>query len=92
MMKKDSNVHLLQDVRALNYQSYMDKYFMKDVCECIGEIGHSGSTIFSMIDLITRFWQMILHPKAHCFRGAWHGPISMGYQPNVPSGLPSQLQ
>jgi hypothetical protein len=37
---------------------------MKDISECIGEIGKSGSTIFSTIDLTVGFWQMILHPRA----------------------------
>jgi len=37
---------------------------MKDVSECIGEICRSGSTIFSTIDLMAGFWQMILHPRA----------------------------
>ncbi len=54
----------MQDFRALNTQSYTDKYSMKDVSECIGEIGRSGSTIFSTIDLTAGFWQMILHPRA----------------------------
>ncbi len=45
-MKKDGNVHLVQDFRALNNQSYTDKYSMKDGSECIGEIGRSGSTLF----------------------------------------------
>jgi hypothetical protein len=63
-MKKDGNVCLIQDFRALNTQSYTDKYSMKDVRECIGEIGHSGSTIFTTIDLTAGFWQMLLHPHA----------------------------
>jgi hypothetical protein len=63
-MKKDGGVRLVQDFRALNNQSYTDKYSMKDVSECIGEIGRSGSTIFSTIDLTAGFWQMILHPRA----------------------------
>jgi hypothetical protein len=37
---------------------------MKDVSECIGEIGRSGSTIFSTIDLTSGFWQMLLQPKS----------------------------
>jgi hypothetical protein len=65
VMKKDGNVCLVQDFRALNNQSFTDKYSMKDVSECIGEIGRSGSTIFSTIDLTAGFWQMILHPRAH---------------------------
>jgi hypothetical protein len=63
-MKKDGNVRLMQDFRALNNQSFTDKYSMKDVSECIGEIGRSGSTIFITIDLTVGFWQMILHPRA----------------------------
>jgi hypothetical protein len=51
-------------LRALNNQSYTDKYSMKDVSECIGEIGRSGCTIFSTINLTASFWQMILHPRA----------------------------
>jgi len=64
VMKKDGGVRLVQDFHALNNQSYTDKYSMKDVSECIGEIGRSGSTIFSTIDLTAGFWQMILHPRA----------------------------
>jgi hypothetical protein len=52
VMKKDGGVRLVQDFRALNNQSYTDKYSMKDISECIGEIGCSGSTIFSTIDLL----------------------------------------
>ena len=36
---------------------------MKDVQECIDEIGQSGSTLFPTIDLTAEFWQMILQPK-----------------------------
>jgi hypothetical protein len=39
VMKKDGNMRLVQDFRALNNQSYTDKYSMKDVSECIGKIG-----------------------------------------------------
>jgi Reverse transcriptase (RNA-dependent DNA polymerase) len=64
VMKKDGTVRLVQDFRALNNESYTDMYSMKDVSECIGEIGRSGSTIFTTIDLRAGFWQMILHPRA----------------------------
>jgi hypothetical protein len=64
VMKKDGNMRLVQDFRALNNQSYTDIYSMKDVSECIGKIGQSGSTIFSTTDLMPGFWQMILHPRA----------------------------
>jgi hypothetical protein len=64
IMKKDGNVQLMQDFRALNNEFYTDKYSMKDVSKCIGKMGRSGSTILSTINLTAGFWQMILHPRA----------------------------
>jgi hypothetical protein len=55
VMKKDGGVRLVQDFLALNNQSYTDEYSMKDVSECISKIGHSGSTIFSTINLTAGF-------------------------------------
>jgi len=62
--KKDGGFRVVQDFRALNSNSHIDKYTMKDVSECIGEIGRSNSTIFSTLDLTSGFWQMLLHPKS----------------------------
>ncbi len=59
-MKKDEGIYLVQDFRALNNQSCVDEYLMKDVRECIGEISQSGCTI----DLTSGFSQMIVHPWA----------------------------
>ncbi len=42
----------------------MDKYSIKDVQECISEIGRAGSTIFTTLDLTSGFWQMALDPKS----------------------------
>ncbi len=92
LMKKDGNVPLIQDFRALNQQSYTNKYSMKDVSECISEIDQSGSTNFTTSNLTASFWQMILHPRGqtlHCFHHSRHGPISVGNQPNGFAGVPS---
>ena len=62
--KKNVGICLVQYFRALNAQTHKDKYSMKDVSACIGEIGHSGSLIFSTIDLTGGFWQMLLQPKS----------------------------
>ena len=64
VMKKNGSLRLVQDFPALNAKSLEDKYSLKDVQECIDEIGQSGSTLFTTIDLTAGFWQMILHPKA----------------------------
>jgi len=61
--KKDGAFRLVQDFRALNSQTYPDRYSMRDVTDCIHEIGKSGSTIFSTIDLTSGFWQMVLKPE-----------------------------
>jgi hypothetical protein len=61
--KKDGSFRLVQDFRALNAQTYPDRYSMRDVNDCIDEIGRSESKIFSTIDLTSGFWQMVLKPK-----------------------------
>ena len=62
--KKDGTLRLVQDFRALNAASMDDKYTMKDVTECIGEIGRAGSSIFSTLDLTSGFWQMVLQKES----------------------------
>ncbi len=58
--KKDGTMRFVLDFRALNANSLDDRYNMKDVIECIGDIGRAGSTIFSTLDLTAGFWQMPL--------------------------------
>ena len=61
--KKDGALRIVQDFRELNNKSYPDKYSMKEIHECIGDIGRAGSTIFSTLDLTSGFWQMPLDPR-----------------------------
>ena len=58
--KKDGSPRYVLDFRKLNANSQTDKYSMKTVEECIGDIGRSGSTIFSTLDLSSGFWQLPL--------------------------------
>jgi hypothetical protein len=37
---------------------------MKEINECIGDIGRANSSIFSMLDLTSGFWQMKLEPDS----------------------------
>ena len=53
--KKDGGVRIVQDFRAINQQTMVDKYSMRDVQECINEIGRAGSSIFSTNDLTSGF-------------------------------------
>jgi hypothetical protein len=61
--KKDGGVWIVQDFRAINQQTMVNKYSMRDVQECIDESGRAGSSIFSTIDLTSGFCQMMLSPE-----------------------------
>ena len=61
--KTGQGLRIVQDFRELNNHCHIDKYSMKEINECIGDIGRAGSTIFSTIDLTSGFWQMQIHPK-----------------------------
>jgi hypothetical protein len=50
----------VQDFHELNQNSHIDKYSMKEISECIGNIGRANSTIFTTLDLTSGFWQMQL--------------------------------
>jgi hypothetical protein len=62
--KQGQGLRIVQDFRALNSHSHIDKYSMKEITECIGDIGRANSTIFSTLDLTSGFWQMKLHENS----------------------------
>ena len=93
--KKNGGIRLVQDFRALNAQTHVDKYSMKDVSECIGEIGKSGSTLFSTIDLTGGFWQMLLQPRSRpytAFTVPGKGQFQWVTSPMGLLGCPSSFQ
>jgi hypothetical protein len=65
--KKNGDIWLVQDFCALNARTHTDKYSINDVGECISDIGPSGSTIFTTINLTAKFWQLLLHPRAQLY-------------------------
>jgi len=93
--KKNGGIRLVQDFRALNAQTYMDKYSMKDVSECIGDIGRSGSTLFTTIDLTGGFWQLLLQPRCRpytAFTVPGKGQFQWVTTPMGLLGAPSSFQ
>ncbi len=54
--KQGQRLRIVQDFRELNQNSHIDKYSMKEITECIGDIGRANSTIFTMLDLTSGFW------------------------------------
>lgn len=57
-------LRVVQDFRALNDACYDDRYIIREVQQCIDEIGQRGSRIFSSLDLTSGFWQLSLHPDS----------------------------
>jgi hypothetical protein len=62
--KKGGKIRFVLDYRGLNDASLDDRYSMKDINECIGDIGRAESTIFSTMDLTSGFWQLPLDTKS----------------------------
>jgi len=62
--KQGQGLRIVQDFRELNQNSHIDKYSMKEITECISDIGRANSTIFSTLDLTSGFWQMKLDEKS----------------------------
>jgi hypothetical protein len=62
--KQRQGLRVVQDFCELNNHSHIDKYSMKEITECIGDIGRDNSTIFSTLDLTSGFWQMQLDEKS----------------------------
>ena len=48
------------DYRRINANSMPDRYCMREVRECIDEVGRRGSKIFTTVDLTSGFWQQAL--------------------------------
>ena len=57
-------LRLVLDYRRLNEKTVEDKYVMREVQECIDEVGRSGSKVFSALDLTAGFYQQELEPSS----------------------------
>ena len=53
--KGRGGLRIVQDFLGLNEKTHTDKYTMKEVNECISDIGPANSTIFTTIDLTSSF-------------------------------------
>ena len=59
-----TNLRVVQDFRKVNENSRDDPYVIREIKDCIDEIGLHGSKIFSTIDLTSGFWQQELRKEA----------------------------
>jgi transposase InsO family protein len=52
------------DFRQVNDASVPDRYTIREVRDCVDEIGMAGSDVFSTVDLTSGFWQQSLAPES----------------------------
>jgi len=62
--KQGQGLQIIQDFIELNQNSHINKYSMKEITKCIGDIGQANSQIFSTLDLTSVFWQMKLDEQS----------------------------
>jgi len=56
--KQGKGLRVVLDYRAINQKSVPDKYSIRTVDQCLEEIGHADSKVFSCLDLTNGFWQL----------------------------------
>ena len=93
--KGGGGLRIVQDFRGLNEKTHTDKYSMKEVNECISDIGRANSNIFTTIDLTLGFWQMPIddqdsHLTAFTVQG--HGQFEWITSPMGLLGCPASFQ
>ena len=52
------------DFRTINLNSMPDRYSMRDVRECLDEVGLESSNVYSAVDLTSGFWQQSLDEES----------------------------
>jgi hypothetical protein len=52
------------DFREVNKNSLPDRYVIRDIKECIDEVGQSRSKVFSALDLTSGFWQQVIEEES----------------------------
>ena len=58
---------IVLDFRAINQASVADKYTIRDVRECVDQVGQNASRVFSALDLTAGFWQQRLSEDSKQF-------------------------
>ena len=55
-------LRVVLDYRAINAESFPDKFVIREIKDCIDDIGRAQSVIFSSLDLAHGFYQLGLEP------------------------------
>ncbi len=94
VVKKNGDLRVIQDFRPINMKAVADKYIIRDVRQCLDEIGHAKSKVFTCIDLVSGFWQQSLEEKSRqytAFTVPGKGRFEWAVSPMGLSGSPSSF-
>ncbi len=58
---------LIQDLRAINDHTLLDKYNLADIRDCLDRVGSRNASVFSSLDLTSGFFQIAIKPSARRF-------------------------
>jgi hypothetical protein len=77
--KQGQGLMFIQDFRELNEKSHINKYSMKEITKCIGDIGRANSTIFTTLDFTSGFWQMQQMRTPRSFHNSWQRSVPLDH-------------
>ena len=61
--RPDGGLRVIHDFRAINQETLLEPYSMKNIQDSMKDLSGAGSKLFSKIDLTSGFWQMFLNPE-----------------------------
>ena len=84
------------DFRAVNLNSVPDRYTIREVRDCVDEVGLLGSKVFSTIALTSGFWQqswknLVDNILLLRYRARVPGPVSVDSDSNGSAGITYQF-
>jgi hypothetical protein len=66
--RSDRGLRIVHNFRAINHETLLELYSMKNLQDSMEDLSRAGSKLFSKIDLTSGFWQMFLNPECRSTR------------------------
>jgi hypothetical protein len=65
--KEGQGLRCVLDYRRLNSSSFLDRYALRTIDECLETVGRAGSKVYWALDCSSAFWQLELRPSDRPF-------------------------
>ena len=83
-----TRLRVVLDYRQLNEASMTDRYCIREIRECVDEVGRNQSAVFAALDLTAGFWQQALEEESRQYTAFTVPGMQARYQWKVtPMGL-----